>query len=65
MGSKGVSQPNPQKSNPRFTADISDYSITCPGESSPGHALINNNGTTLNRDGTNLVTGLYPNILKE
>ena len=24
MGSKGVGQSNPKKSNPRFTADISD-----------------------------------------
>ena len=61
MGSKGASQSNPKKSNPRFTADISD----CPGESSPGQSLMKNNRATLNRDGTNLVTGLSPNVLKE
>ena len=65
MGSKGASQSNPKKSNPRFTADMSDYSNTRPGELSPGQSLMENNRATLNRDGTNLITGLSPNVLKE
>jgi hypothetical protein len=47
MGSKGVSQSKPKKSNPRFAAEVNDYSFTCPGESSPGQLVMKNNGLLL------------------